>query len=174
MSSYRNKLMANKFSKKFGNILGIVGLCLIMYALYNYSNNKSSNLSGYSTLGYSDVKNNNLPVNNQPTNNIPVNKPISVASEQNNLTSQSISNPSDLLPSDPNKGWSNLNPVPNNNGNFLNDRKLNAIDTKGSSLRNANLQLRSDIPIPIKNTNCPWNNSTIEADNMRRPLDIGS
>lgn len=159
MKSYRNKLMANKFS----NILGIVGFCLIMYALYNYSTNKSSYVSGYTVI------NNNLENGpaTKPENKLPQEVQQPIASPQ-------ISNPSDLLPSDPNQGWSNLNPVPNNNGNFLNDRKLNAIDTKGSSLRNANLQLRSDIPIPVKNTNCPWNNSTIEADNMRRPLDIGS
>lgn len=159
MKSYRNKLMANKFS----NILGIVGFCLIMYALYNYSNNKSSYISGYTVL-------------NNNTQNIEIDKPQPQITEQRQqpITNPKITNPSDLLPSDPNQGWSNLNPVPNNNGNFLNDRKLNAIDTKGSSLRNANLQLRSDIPIPVKNTNCPWNNSTIEADNMRRPLDIGS
>tara|TARA_Y100000385_G_C12753701_1_gene492068 strand:- start:148 stop:603 length:456 start_codon:yes stop_codon:yes gene_type:complete len=147
----------------FSNILGIIGFCLIMYALYNYSITKTSNISGYTVINNSQ----NDTSNHVPEQNI---------SEKSNepITNQSISNPSDLLPSDPNQGWSNLNPVPNNNGNFLHDRKLNAIDTKGSSLRNANLQLRSDIPIPIKNTNCPWNNSTIEADNMRRPLDIGA
>ena len=159
MKSYRDKLMVSNFS----NILGIIGFCLIMYALYNYSITKTSNVSGYTVINNSQ----NDTSNDVPEQNI---------SEKSNepITNQSISNPSDLLPSDPNQGWSNLNPVPNNNGNFLHDRKLNAIDTKGSSLRNANLQLRSDIPIPIKNTNCPWNNSTIEADNMRRPLDIGA
>ena len=159
MKSYRDKLMVSKFS----NILGIIGFCLIMYALYNYSITKTSNVSGYTVINNSQ----NNTSNDVPEENI---------SEKSNepITNQSISNPSDLLPSDPNQGWSNLNPVPNNNGNFLHDRKLNAIDTKGSSLRNANLQLRSDVPIPIKNTNCPWNNSTIEADNMRRPLDIGA
>jgi hypothetical protein len=159
MKSYRDKLMVSNFS----NILGIIGFCLIMYALYNYSITKTSNVSGYTVINNSQ----NNTSNDVPEQNI---------SEKSNepVTNQSISNPSDLLPSDPNQGWSNLNPVPNNNGNFLHDRKLNAIDTKGSSLRNANLQLRSDVPIPIKNTNCPWNNSTIEADNMRRPLDIGA
>jgi hypothetical protein len=161
MKSYSDKLMVNKFS----NILGIVGFCLILYALYNYSSNKSSNISGYTVINSNNNVNNTLkqsPQENSPLQN------------EQPLAAPAISNPSDLLPNDPNQSWSNLNPVPNNNGNFLHDRKLNAIDTKGSSLRNANLQLRSDIPIPIKNTNCPWNNSTIEADNMRRPLDIGA
>ena len=163
MKSYRNKLMVNKFS----SILGIVGFCLIMYALYNYSNNKSSNISGYTVINSNNV-------NTTETNTPQINSSQQNVEESSTTSRSYISNPSELLPSDPNKGWSNLNPVPNNNGNFLNDRNLNAIDTKGSSLRNANLQLRSDIPIPVKNTNCPWNNSTIEPDNMRRPLDIGS
>jgi hypothetical protein len=41
----------------------------------------------------------------------------------------------------------------------------------GSSLRNANLQLRSEPIIPKTNTG-PWNNTTIEADTYRRALEI--
>ena len=45
------------------------------------------------------------------------------------------------------------------------------INTVGSSLRNANLQLRSEFAIPKTNVG-PWSQSTIEADEYRRPLDI--
>ena len=46
------------------------------------------------------------------------------------------------------------------------------IDTAGQSLRNANLQLRSEPANPQMNVG-PWNNTTIEPDAMRVPLEIG-
>ena len=48
------------------------------------------------------------------------------------------------------------------------------INTVGSSLRNANLQLRSEPANPKTATNCPWNISTIETDKFRKQLEIGS
>ena len=47
------------------------------------------------------------------------------------------------------------------------------IYTIGQSLRNANLQIRSEVPNPQLYTG-PWNNSTITSDFMRVPLEIGS
>ena len=66
---------------------------------------------------------------------------------------------------------------------FASDKKTNdvnllkaghhiGIDTIGQSLRNANLQLRSEPANPQVNVG-PWNNTTMEADNMRVPLEIG-
>jgi len=46
------------------------------------------------------------------------------------------------------------------------------IDTIGSSLRNANLQIRSEPPNPQVYVG-PWQNSTITPDFMRVPLEIG-
>ena len=46
------------------------------------------------------------------------------------------------------------------------------IDTIGSTLRNSNLQLRSEPPNPTSKVS-PWMNSTIEPDLMRVPLEIG-
>ena len=46
------------------------------------------------------------------------------------------------------------------------------MNTVGQSLRNANYQLRSDPPNPQVPVS-PWNISTIEYDNSRRPLEIG-
>jgi hypothetical protein len=46
------------------------------------------------------------------------------------------------------------------------------LDTIGQTLRNANLQLRSD-PIISKAEVGPWNQSTIETDYARVPLEIG-
>ena len=86
-----------------------------------------------------------------------------------------IQNPSDLLPKDKNSQWAQLNP--SGKGDLANINLLKAgyhigIDTIGESLRNANLQIRSEPPNPQINVG-PWNLSTIEPDFMRPPLELG-
>lgn len=54
--------------------------------------------------------------------------------------------------------------------NFLDVTKQIGVDTQGSSLRNANYQLRADPPNPRFDVG-PWSGSTIDADLMRRPLE---
>lgn len=86
-----------------------------------------------------------------------------------------ITNTSDLLPLDQNSQWAALNPV--NAGNVAMPDLLQAgyhigLDTIGQTLRNANYQLRSD-PIIQKVEVGPWNQSTIEGDYGRVPLEIG-
>ena len=92
-------------------------------------------------------------------------------------TTQSVANPSDLLPKDENSDFAALNPSSMNKGDVLMPDLLQAghhigVDTIGQSLRNANLQLRSD-PIISKSDIGPWNQSTIEADFGRVPLELG-
>ena len=58
------------------------------------------------------------------------------------------------------------------NSEFLNAGHHIGIDTVGQSLRNANLQLRSEPPNPQESVG-PWLNSTIEPDLMRVPLELG-
>lgn len=87
-----------------------------------------------------------------------------------------IQNPAELLPKDTNSQWAQLNP--SGKGELANVNLLKAgyhigIDTVGQSLRNANLQIRSEPPNPQLNVG-PWNTSTIEPDFMRPPLEIGS
>lgn len=89
---------------------------------------------------------------------------------------QSIQNPSDLLPKDTNSEWAQLNP--SGKGELANINLLKAgyhigIDTIGQTLRNANLQIRSEPPNPQLYVG-PWNLSTIEPDFMRPPLEIGA
>ena len=88
---------------------------------------------------------------------------------------QQVVDPAELLPKDANSEFSKLNPM--GSGDLKNVSLLKAgwhigINTVGQSLRNANLQLRSEPPNPQLNTG-PWNNSTISADMQRRPLEIG-
>ena len=92
-----------------------------------------------------------------------------------NCVNKDLLNPTDLLPKDVNNTWAN-GLVPDNelkNVNLLNAGHHVGINTVGSSLRNANLQLRSEPPNPRTENLCPWNNSTIEGDTMRLPLEIG-
>jgi hypothetical protein len=83
--------------------------------------------------------------------------------------------PSDLLPKDNNSQWAQLNPAGKGDLNNINLLKAGyhiGIDTVGQSLRNANLQIRSEPPNPQVNTGI-WNQSTITPDFMRPPLEIG-
>ena len=89
---------------------------------------------------------------------------------------QEVVNPGDLLPRDNNSEFSKLNP--SGAGDLQNVSLLKAghhigINTVGQSLRNANLQLRSEPANPQVATG-PWNSSTIQGDPYRRPLELGS
>jgi len=90
---------------------------------------------------------------------------------------QPVANPSDLLPRDQNSQWAALNPSTMNQGDVMMPDLLQAgyhigLDTIGQTLRNPNLQLRSD-PIISKSDTGPWNQSTIEPDLGRVPLELG-
>ena len=60
-----------------------------------------------------------------------------------------------------------------NNPNLLHAGHHAGINTVGTSLRNANLQLRSEPANPQFEVG-PFNNTTIAPDTMRRPLEIGN
>jgi hypothetical protein len=84
--------------------------------------------------------------------------------------------PSELLPQDNvNNTWNSVNPsVPGHltDRNFLESSNYFGINTQGSSLRNANLGLRSEPVIPKTDVG-PWSQSTIDADTNRRQFEIG-
>jgi len=169
-----------------------LGFFLILcFILYSYSSSKNSNsISGFST-GYGDSSAQNgmlTPPPPRPTQNPSVVKPTT----QPNMTSinQPIMSsapstggynagntvvPSDLLPKDNNTQFGDFNML--NQGNIVMPDLLDAgyligLDTIGQTLRNANLQERSDPIIPKTNVG-PWNNSTIEPDFGRVPLELG-
>lgn len=81
--------------------------------------------------------------------------------------------PEELLPSDPNSKWAQVNPSGSGDiagKNFLSAGTLIGIDTVGQSLRNANYDLRADIPNPQLVVS-PFLQTTISADLLRRPLE---
>tara|TARA_B110000285_G_scaffold5396_1_gene5727 strand:- start:1169 stop:1687 length:519 start_codon:yes stop_codon:yes gene_type:complete len=90
---------------------------------------------------------------------------------------QPVANPTDLLPTDKNSEWNALNPTNVDDEGVKMPDLLDAgyhigLDTVGQSMRNANLQLRSD-PVIAKSDIGPWNQSTIDGDSTRQPMEIG-
>jgi hypothetical protein len=81
----------------------------------------------------------------------------------------------DLLPQDKSSVWASVNPEGQGSladKNFLQAGYHIGINTVGQTLRNANLQLRSEPPCPQVQVS-PWLQSTIEPDVSRRPMEIG-
>ena len=79
-----------------------------------------------------------------------------------------------LLPQDTNSTWNQVNPSgvgSLKDRNFLQSGFHIGINTVGQTLRNANLQLRSEPPCPMIKVS-PWMTSTIEPDVSRRPFEI--
>jgi len=109
-------------------------------------------------------------------------EPMGVASNDNNHTQlpsecypKDVLNSADLLPRDANSQHAQV--VPSGQGaladqNFLTAGYHVGVNTVGQSLRNSNRQLRSDPPNPQVAVS-PWNQTTIEPDINRRPLEIG-
>lgn len=83
----------------------------------------------------------------------------------------------DLLPKDAaNSRWAQLNPAGQGDvkdQNFLQAGHHVGLNTTQGSMKNANMQFRSE-PSNPKQAVSPWLNSTYEPDLSRRPLEIGS
>lgn len=81
----------------------------------------------------------------------------------------------ELLPQDNSSLWAQVNPSGEGSlkdRNFLQAGYHIGINTVGQTLRNANLQLRSEPPCPQVKVS-PFLNSTIEPDVSRKPFEIG-
>jgi len=157
-------LMKKSFtgSMKWVVILAIVLLSML---LLNYSKK-------YATFDNMENENNETPTEGDEEE-----PSTEVAIPTADAPSSTSANPSDLLPA-PNggkNGWDVLNSVGTTDGanpDLLEAGHHTGIDTVGQSLRNANLQLRSDPSIPLKDTG-PWNQTTIDATNIQVPFNSG-
>ena len=83
----------------------------------------------------------------------------------------------DLLPGKDaaNSKWAQVNPA--GQGDLMNVNLLNAgfhmgVSTQSQTMRNPNLQVRSEFPNPKADVG-PWNSSTIESDHDRRYFELG-
>jgi hypothetical protein len=184
---YIMKFSVEKFYKDFekNSLLYsflIIILILGIYYYYNYINKKSN--AGYEgntsspNNAYSNQKSsqNTLPQASQPLGQNEVYSSVNFNKNTMPMTNCNTSqNPSDLLPKDSNSNWASLNPQGKGDLTEINLLKAGhhlGIDTIGQTLKNANLQIRSEPPNPQLNTG-PWNQSTITPDFMRPPLEIG-
>lgn len=82
--------------------------------------------------------------------------------------------PNDLLPQDANSKWAQVNPSGQGSvgdQNFLNAGFHTGVNTVGQTLRNPNLQLRSEPPNPQVQVS-PWMNTSMEPDTNRRAMEI--
>jgi hypothetical protein len=168
------KEIVNGFSKFFTKERTIVLIIFLVlaWALFSYSGSKV-NLYDNMDVGAS-VK---APAAVTAPASAVVSAPPSVSAPASGYSAQAVANPSDLLPKDTNSKWAALNPTSMNSGDILMPDLLQAgyhigLDTIGQTLRNPNLQLRSD-PIITKADIGPWNQSTIEPDYGRVPLELG-
>lgn len=149
------------FTKEKVIILVLVGV--LLYAMYVYSGSKLILFDGMEDGSV------------EPTKSMPVAAPVAPVTAPKGDSLKPVANPADLLPSDSNSAWGSLSPV---QGGTLMPDLLQAgyhsgLNTIGQSLKNANLQLRSDPIIPRQDIG-PWNQSTIEDPPIRREFEIGN
>lgn len=189
-------------SFKSHHLIALLGVVILIAALSQYSGRKGSSHEGIDpnqrivSHNQNEKETNDLNAENktqdfhketqgmvQPANPMGQNEVYASASDISNSSNglpsscsrQPVSNPKDLLPNDSHNEFSRLNPKGSHdvsNVNLLSSGYHAGINTVGGSLRNANLQLRSEPPNPTKGVS-PWMNSTIEPDLMRTPLEIG-
>jgi hypothetical protein len=178
--------------KKLWSEYGIGALIVLLIVAYgvnllaNYLTSKGSSGAEYLTQGQPDAYKNapqQPPAGVQPSESLGNNEVFSAVTgistpSQGVATSSNkanIQNPADLLPRDANSQWAQL--APSGQGEVGNINMLRAgfhqgIDTIGQTMRNPNLQIRSEPANPQLYVG-PWNLSTIEPDFMRPPLEIG-
>ena len=171
----------NKFMNNKGLVVVVIAL-IIGVALLSYSNTKTFSMDGLEDGSLSTSVNIHPSSYSSETNalaqpsvadtNAQHVVPSLDAKLGNDYAMRPVNNVSDLLPNDPNSEWSKLNPS-------LNAGVAPALLSPGTiiginrtPLRNSNLQYRSDPVIPRQDIG-PWNQSTIDQDISRIPLEIG-
>lgn len=171
-----SKLFNTHKKNAFGVLLAL-GLVVIVFVLFQYNSDKSTHHDAMTNASQGPV----MPSPPQPTNEL---SSASTLSDESYLPVNGGNmappqppaslNPGDLLPRDMNSEWASINPASNDlqGVNLLTAGQLIGINTIGNSLRNPNLQLRSEPIIPKADLG-PWNQSTMEPDMFRRPLEIG-
>lgn len=152
------------------NLLLAGAVVALVYALRNYSGHKTLNVEGNEN-GSAPQKQAAVGGIPQNGNYAPVNGVVGSESQVPSVNQHPVTDPKDLLPKDSNSSWTNQ-PA----GDGLDVSLVKAghhIGTVGQTLRNANLQLRSEPANPQAAVG-PWNQTTIAPDNQRRDLEIGA
>lgn len=137
----------------------------------NY-NNKKAELREKMTTGYRYDAGHPAPYQGSSSS---VGGDAALSSTQVGCPTTAHLRPEDLLPQDDSSSWARMYPTGTGSlagKNHLQAGALIGIDTVGQTLRNANLQLRSE-PANPRVMVSPWLNSTIESDTNRRPFELG-
>ena len=174
MASVKN--MLKKFSQG-NNVLILVAVVALGYVLYNYSQTKNKQSAGAPTQESSSQE------QFSPSEPLGDNEDFAavngIQTTQDGIPSpcskKDVVDPAQLLPKNSNSAWAKLNPKADGSledVNLLTAGYHIGINTIGQSLRNANLQVRSDPQIPVADTG-PWNQTTIEASNVQVPFNLG-
>ena len=159
------------------NILIVVVVAVVLFAVLRYFNSGSLEVIPNSTMRENfeaEANPNDLTVPNTLENGVMA--PFSgVVNQTPGVNKPQLTAP-ELLPQDnTSTEWAQANPVGNGSlkdKNFLQSGHHIGINTVGQTLRNANLQLRSDPPNPQTKVS-PWLQSTITPDTNRQSLEIG-
>ena len=186
--------MVKKSSNQMGTIiivlLVVAGLIYLVMMMNNKNVNNTGNLNLNDSVSDSEFMQPNPEFNNMIQNAAPVIEPPGVPSE-NDVSMNKMNEPregfdsscypkeqltaKDLLPQNESSTWAQVNPSGMGSlkdKNFLQAGHHIGINTVGQTLRNANLQLRSEPPNP-QVTVSPWMQTTINPDMNRKPFEIG-
>jgi hypothetical protein len=174
----------SKFINRKELVIAVVAL-VVGVAILSYSNTKSFSMDGYEDGGIlqkSSTSPNPSSYSSQ-TNSLAQPSVAETGAQHvvpvsdspamvNDYAMRPVNNVSDLLPSDSNAEWAKLNPGLNAGAtpDLLSAGTIIGINR--TPLRNSNLQYRSDPVIPKQDIG-PWNQSTIDMDISRIPLEIG-
>jgi len=165
-----NQLLQNKWV-----VVSILAAIVILFGISSYSSSKTNMRDMMSDGSVAPASSHSML---QPSMEA-VHAPTHAASSDNNhnYVAQQIATPDQLLPHDVNSEWGNLNMAAQSNHGLTDalvpPSHFIGLDTKSSTLRNSNQQLRSDPYIPKQDVG-PWWQSTIDPDIMRVPLEIGA
>lgn len=153
------------------NILILLVVLVLLWAFYTYFYTKN-NL--FDNMAVQDVSANSVPASTlDPSLRTTAAQVVPGADGYSKIPT---CNPSELLPKDKNSPWATVKG--DDKGDVFMPSLLDAgymigLDTIGSTLKNPNLQIRSE-PIIPKAVVSPWNQSSYENDLGRVPLEIGA
>jgi hypothetical protein len=180
------KSVEKQLKKLMGkNALMILAGAVVVYMIYQYSSNKGLNLDGMTDKGDEGHKEQTQQaVQSSVQASAPAGQNSDFASASgmsttqqsmpSNCTRQTVNDPKELLPvQSAGNAFNSLNPEGSGDLQGVNLLKAGQhIGMVGQSLRNANLQVRSEPANPQLNVG-PWQNTTIEPDTTRVPLELG-
>ncbi len=175
---------SNKSLKMIGMIFVVA---ILAYIIFYFISNKSSNtrmiVDGFANASAKDekkdekkmMKKEETATTEESTEESPETAMMENFQNENPVQQSQQLSAAELLPNDNSSQWAQVYPTGEGSlkdRNFLQAGYHIGINTVGQTLRNANLQLRSEPPAPQVKVS-PWLQSTIEPDLGRKPFEIG-